>query len=554
MKNTLRDLSRRQYLGLLTAGTAIALQHDPLYALMKALVRGIIHQAHAENDGVYPRSHFVIITQGGHSGWAMTYGLQDVASNPVTTRRWVCNSLSGGSPAYTHYLWNSTQNNNGRPTYLPAIYACNIPTSSGGSVPMTDVLNNAWICRGIVKNNGGDPGHDFARVLSLQPDTTRPSLTGIVADKFASVSRYLMANNENPAFQIPALAHVSANIEYGLGYSSSQGTGLYVMRDGMNPNTEWLGRVLDAFRIHNGRVDLNSKAAMEPYIQAALEELGAYHAAGHPGASRIYSDYRNAEALFRRAFGDLAAQWSTLHNKYRAIARGCAQPVSNLITAQWANPNAPDKNWEYAQGLDHLAIEFAIMEFIRANDLVGVATFHRPGNVSAGVSNYNLDDHPVDSPNIVQGIVTQNYLQRMALAMVREFRAAIGPERWAKTVLQFETDFGRYPGDADDGTEHAAFACSTQVFSGAIPRFQYSGNIVRNSPYNWRCFGEAAPTRFYDDLGQIRNEVLTSGHIVSTLARLIGVESPVSATAYPPLMQETSGQFELRLAEPLKTV
>lgn len=531
------------------------MKRDPLYLLVKSMINGMIVQsANAENPNEYPRSYFLIMSQGGYNGWTSICGLQDVANNPVQTHAVVRNKFntpnysgSLGDLAYGHYLWNSTSNNNQRPTYLPAIWETTIPTRSGGSAPMTSVLNNALIFRGTSMQ--ADVGHDIGRILVPQPDLSKPSVTGIAADKFVEVSRYLAANSQMPLYQIPAFAQVSANVEQGLGYNSASGTGLYVAR-GRGSYATWLHKLLGGFSFDNPAINLNNKALMEQYISAALQELGDYHKSGKPGAANLYDSYRNAEDLFRRSFGNLTDQWNALYAKYLDLAKRAAASVPYLIPAGGTDPNSA--------GLSHMATEFALMEFIRSNDLVGVTTFHRPGTIDTGTFTHDLDEHTQEGRNMTRSVVAMNYWMRMVVAMINEFRTAVGATRWEDTVVQLGTEFGREPRFAHtDGSEHGPDASHLLAFSGAIQEFQYGGNVQKNTQqttngttYNQGCYGRSIPVQYTNDVGQLLTATITNEHMASTIARLVGVPSPVTAAS---LVEQVGATFKLRTESP-KTV
>jgi hypothetical protein len=201
---------------------------------------------------------------------------------------------------------------------LPNLWRTAVPTVQAGSngswtagpaVPMTNLLKNMMIIRGI--SMSGNPGHPDGAIAQTLPSAASPSLMGAVAD---------LANTP-----VPAVGFVGDGVPVTAfkGVTSSQ-----TLATGSNP----LLSVMQPFNqasdgdttLLNSRGDVTSTSNL---ITQAMSALQNYADASNPGADYIYQNWGRAEALLKQGIGNAASAFGPLLAKYENLITQCTSTV-----------------------------------------------------------------------------------------------------------------------------------------------------------------------------------------------------------------------------------
>jgi hypothetical protein len=545
---------------LAAAGIGAASYH-PGVSLMRSLVEGIISKAQADTTpGAQPRA-------------VINYHLN---SAPLRTR-WdlPISPYANGAPSL-HPL-AGTKFVNGKPTYvttpvataggtlyMPWIWSTPIPTSSGGSVPMSTLIKNML---GVIGVKGNSASHPEGLVEKTRPVSGSPSIMGSVADASnAPLQAAFSGSGYVPAFAANHSTQVLA---------TDQNTAIAQLLAPFN-------RAADT----TSSTFLSRRAAMDTLVQSALSSLGNYAKSSAPGSESLFAMRNSAELLMKNGVAAALASYPATRLKYQNLIKACAtitrigfndQPIPlptattygvnetllsgsaaptyiqnpdlrTMISAS-ASPYWMAENFAVAEILVSLGLSSSVSLITGAlTGLDYVSPLLYGTKAPAPSSNYWGFDEHMGGP--ITSLVADSFMYTCLSACIYELQtkltntaSPLGGTLWEQSLLVVTSDFGRNPrkgiglsaGDYS-GSDHDPSACNYSIFSGALS----SGNFIGNTgatPDDGTYAGSWGQNRPVSNLfGSTRS--IVPADVVSTIAMLARVASP---TANNPSLVDASG-------------
>lgn len=524
--------SRRQFLSMMgTAGAAYSL-NNPLKIFFDGLADGLIASVQAQGI-LQPRNFICILFPGAPTRWVWDNYLQPNGSadgfiRNASVNNWITEDSYSADNTKVTYKSDRIDLPDGRVIHLPTLWTQDIPVVGGGRVKMTELLNNAMLMRGI--NMQVDIGHKFGPTRVPRPISSGPSISGNVADRARTPIQAVGTSVYNQNFGDPSIG----------AYKSNAGTGITLVRGINDP----LGQIMSAFTNTDSQViaKMPKYDSISPLVKSALDDLAIYAKSSKPGADALFKSRSNAEDMFKKSYGNLTDAFNQLYTKYRDLERRSGQMAMPNILPTVGTGTYSISSTNTFTGL---ASQFAVAEFLLKNGLSSTITMGGESPRVAGLSNNN-DEH--DQSDRQRSLICHSFQFRALASMIYELKRSLGPTLWEQTVVEVSAEFERSPTNDQSGSDHEPEANAVTVFSGAIQKPIFIGNIRvqgRGGVYTG-TYGLAAPvkTDFASAL------VVTNEHAASTVSTIIGVESPVRS---PSLVRETSSGF-VSLAEDPKNV
>lgn len=409
--------------------------------------------------------------------------------------------------------------------YLPKVWDATMPEWNGsgavyGTRKLSDLLNQTMLIRGYSLQ--ADFGHVKGPALQAQPILSAPSISGLVADR---------AFEGSDKRQLPAVA-LTDSPSRPLGFRS-RGAGLTLgnAEGASNRASDLLACFL---RAGLGSTHAGNKALVRAAVDAALAAYRAESVATDPNAAALFSNASAVDSLVTKLSSiDIAAEYTALKNKYAALVRYSCVALPGLVGDLKLTTNAGGVITGVPYMTDSYSDKFAVAELFIKHGLTASFTFICGGSSVPG-SYATLSNNPHGAMNDEHAVVDRmyslfahNWKYRAWMACVDELAKAIGPERWAKTVVQFGAEYARSPNSGSGGSDHAINACSTTLISGALTSFIPIGNVARSAVTdpthnNYGTYGVGAPTDI-EGVGAIK---IPNEFVANTVMTLMGIESP----------------------------
>lgn len=544
-------MSRRQALQALGIG---AVGFHPGITLLRSLVDGLITSAQAQTLGTKPRT---LINY--HLGGAPLRTYWDLPLSPYANSMPVRTPLTNTRIQNGQMVYSTTGFTvPGGTLYLPHLWNTPLPLASGGTVPMTNLLNNMLIMRGV-QGNSLNQHPDGSREMT-RPIGNAPSIMGMLADaSTAPVQAVFMGNQYN----LPRNAFAAKN--------SAQ----VQVRNFNDPLNEIL-RPFNRGSDPTGSTFMSRRSAMDNLIQQGLAMLGQHSSARVPGSEALYTMRNSAETIMRNGVSEALSLYPAIYSKYQRLISTCANNRQVGITdSPIALPGATSKginativnaynNPSYIQNSDvrtviqsstmpgNMAENFAVAEVLATLGLSqsimigsgsmnnmnyqGAARFGDRSSIS--VSNvWDFDEH--DGGPLTSLIINSFLFHALATCMNELFNQLKAKNLWNESVFFVTSDFGRNMRMDDgsgyqSGSDHDEDACNFSVFSGAITAPVVIGNCgIGESRGDW---GKRRPVNGVFGT----NRAITVADAVSTVAGLARCASPtdnnpslVSASGIP---------------------
>lgn len=391
---------------------------------------------------------------------------------------------------------------------MPWIWQFDLPTSDGGSRPMSDLMDDMMIFQGV---NVGNPAHSGASELQFFPSGINHSLTSL--------------NGDVTNFPIPFVGmRTSPNRPY---VSKVNKTGV----DSLSMSGNLLDNLLSPFNIN---VSTSFKDQLSLVQNNKKTEIGLFNTTSletNKKLQKTIDSDKSASSILQKNIASMSSQFSALKNKYiDLLKRACApmpisgDSVTNLvgINDKPVMVNGVDirETLKTKQGtsiINRLADEFAVIEFCFVNKLtssiaVGLASF----------SGFTFDEHTV---NCVSACYTNSLWNRGFAACLLELSDVLKQHNmWDDTIIQVNGEFGRTPKNTGTGSDHALDVEFT-YFGGSLDGNTFSGNTLRESTRTnyLGTWGEGATNEGH---GRI-----TIAHMAATLASFLNVESPITSAS-----------------------
>lgn len=292
---------RRGFVKLLaTAGVGAMC---PVGGILKLVIDKTINTAQAQSI-LNSRNYVLFSFSGGMPRWLWDNpitpnGAADLyeANNMVKT-----NFKTGGALGFdTEY---STYFTNGY--HMPYLWGLNVPTSSGGNRPMSDLLPNTITIRGVSMESDDHPGGNMKLTA---PVPGMHSVSGLAADAGAGL--------------IPSISLKGPLTGASSAYSSEKGTGLYKI-SGADAN--FLTSLFAAFQSTGVASSFRDEPLVKAKVDEAIDILQSYAQSNEHATDPVFRDRKKAEELFRGSLVGLGAgTFDTLTAKYDAM-------LSEIIT------------------------------------------------------------------------------------------------------------------------------------------------------------------------------------------------------------------------------
>lgn len=418
--------------------------------------------------------------------------------------------------------------------YLPWTWAANIPTSGGGSVPMSMLAQNMLSLRGI---NTLIDSHGINRQRHIATTPGGTSITGLLADKSKS--------------PIPAIhRNLSSNF-----YGSEKGNAVIDV-DGVNPFTT----ALSPFLPTNGITGLKSDQ-IENAIDLALAKMSNLSAEKHKFLPSSYQARNNAKVLMKKQFGNLQQNFNSLRDKYLALMRrSCSREsalalsgVDDLIIEgsqsspylisgsdyfNGSNLNDIIKETSYISGLaESLAVaEFMIKENLSSAFSLGIAglmdtrctsSISAVTGLTSGDRNflYAVDAHYLGSHAAL--VVYSRYYRALSAALyefIQQLKSVSTPKGnlFNQTAITITSEFNRTPLLSGAGADHGWQGANYTVFSGMVDKLTVLGNV--KSMDSTRYGGTWGMAGSVSELGG-REAIL--GNCLTTVSEMVEVQTPM---------------------------
>ena len=543
--------SRRQFLGMMGSSALAPLAVSPLTVLMTSLVDGILAKSQAQAAGMSlpPRNYVFINFAGGPPRWVWDMPLTPYKQEALIKNNHVNTRFKNSTEA--EYVTTAITRK-GVTLNMPHLWTSTIPTSSGGTVPMSVLLDNMLMIRGVKLPSDGHENNNFKQ---LRPVNTAPSLNGAVADRSGSPV---------PAVGLPHSPNDN--------YKSSKSIAQTVLSDIRGNPIQSILSPFDNSKDGVSQSFRDKNKAIDAVVNKALADLANQAKLSIPGSDALFSMRSDANSLLRRGIGDLQSVYSSLVNKYKQlIARVAGSSIYGVTDVPIMQGNLRDPKGiiqhtivESGHGflgpqadlrqlinanttIAGLAENFAIAEYLLVNGysnavnmgaggVTGLALQDVYEILNGGVGKYkgNLFGewvHDEHEGGAFASLIINSFGFRAVSACLYEFISTLKTANlFNETVIQIGGEFSRSARNTFGGADHGWIAHATSLFSGAITKPIVLGNTLLQVP-DWYpngnaykgSWGEAAPVKV-DGIDQ----ELSLGHTTSTVAHLLRVEPPLA--------------------------
>ncbi len=533
-----RDLLK---LSGLTVGASF---FNPLEIFIGSIIDGAIKQAAADTIGS-SNSKFILLQQYGapvrsmYDHFINPYNDTGFITNPYVATKFVKQSGStydNVTYATTPYLAGSTQ------THVPHIWSQSIPTASGGSVAMSSTLKNLLSIQGINALNSAHPG----AARNLMRPATAYTVTGLLADKSTS--------------PIPILKMNSTNISY------QSKTSVPIVDLPFKSNSNMLATLLSPFQkqaqqqISQANPDLNLK------IERALASISEFSKTNYSEKLGNFEGTRTkAVELIQAGLDDLSNHWDGLLAKYKSlISRSITNysefegfgdaPIGNL------SPSSRGNDYRYSAAgaivkdsdlrtaiptllVNGMAERFAVAEYSITRDFSQSVTMITNGSPLAKFKS-TTNGNPVNASiahdahfiGVMPNLMIQSFTYRAMHACLHELITQLknktlgdGTTYFDNSLIYVGGEFNRSPRSDKSGSDHGWQAASASLYSGKIDQFKVIGNTYAQSYVaGKRGSGSTRPGSwgYHAPIPELSNVTLNYGHLASTMAKILNVESP----------------------------
>jgi hypothetical protein len=452
--------------------------------------------------------------------------------------------------------------------HLPTLWQGLMPTTGGGSAPMTELAKNWCGIRGVHSIDN----HFLGGLMHLVPVTGGYSLSGSFADSSPCV--------------FPA-AGVGSN-----GFFKSRKGKTFTPISSPTSTMSPLKATFSNYQLTRPYPLRMTEASVSEQIDHALDLMKAHSSVLKGRAPETYEHRLTAKRLILTQFGDLNARYNELYLKYEELIRRSfneaalrLQGVDKFTIA--GSATAPfeimwhgfPKTYYTGQDLetemlgdtvtiDRLASGMAITEFMLTEgadpigytssmDLVlgsgiinsGFSQISKSGVLENNFKGAMINDaHNIGA--ISQIFIFSRYYRALAACiyeLTRALRAktlGLNDNLFNHTVIGLAGEFGRDPYDSGNLMGHGETGGTYSLFSGMIDHPMVVGDIKINGGSGTRStWGAGAP------ISQLSNQVLTPAHVHASITNLMGLTPPV--TTYPSILyKDSEGKVQSLIGAP----
>lgn len=423
---------------------------------------------------------------------------------------------------------------NGETIRMPWLWQFSVPSTSGEDVPMTALLEDMFMFRGL---NNFVPAHPAARRSIYHPRSSTYSVTALLAD-----------------FKQDPIAEINGT-KPGFGHSFVSRTNKSCLPISVMSN-EWYDKlVLYPLTISQGREWVYDKRfQFQEQRASVLNLINNYARDLHISFEGIVDNIEGSEHIKNN---ETFPDESVINDRvqvYQDLIRDTFSKEYSGLNDKPIGCSLEDRenNQEYSVDADNIEGSLDIRKIVRFYNTPSHINRMARGFVLAELaieknlsSTISLDIFGISNLNINLDIKDQNFDEHYTGPMVSiymnsmfflafgacllEFRSKLMDiGKWDDTVVQISSEFGRKPNGSEDdlsqrGTEHAPEATSMSFLSGKINGPHVAGNIKIGNANTGGTWGAQAATPI--------NGVSTSlhfGHYEATLKTLLGIDSETS--------------------------
>lgn len=505
--------------------TVTAAPNFSMSNLFATLLSGIVANANsyaAESSGSSPRNFVMFQMRGAPSRWTWTPLCPfDAPGTMISNRNVITKFIANDSSEYDSGEYATVEING---VNMPWVWQFDVPTSDGGSRPMSDLMEHMMLFQGV---NVVNPDHSGAQANQFRPSgisNTVTSLTGDVSD--LPVPFVGMRTSPNP--------YTSAKQKAGV--------------NSLNRSGNWLENLLSPFIVDSSSGFDSDLESLDSQIDSVFNSIDNLLLNMDSSYANTISSDKSALTMIKRDFGDLSSEFYNRRNKYRELLRRATCPIPDdeddvtLVTGVNDNPVMIDgtdirTTLQTKQGsyyISNMAEQFSIIEYCLVN---GITTCLAGGLLS--FSGFMFDEHSV---NHLSACLTNSLWNRGFAACLLELIDILKEQGlWNNTLIQFGPEFGRKPKGSYEGSDHAPTATDVTYLGGHLKGNEFVGSTLINSgsSYYPGTWGVGANNETYGNIGL--------GHMTATLAALLNVSSPVTSASS--LVTEEEGEFKALLGK-----
>ncbi|MES3039134.1 MAG: hypothetical protein V4736_14600 [Bdellovibrionota bacterium] len=530
-KYSRRDILKTINLGLL--GSALS----PANLFATSFIQGLVSQANAQITGTDPRTLITIRAPGGPHRWGFDGMLnpngETLLPNPYVVSHFGAVSGRLSEPIYGTIKYNGIT--------VPHLWSYSVPTVGGGLRPMTDLLNNMMVLRGVDVIDGGHAG---AMKKQFMVPGASASIHGSHAD----------ASTKSPLASVWASRGNGADFQ---SRKSLQKIDLYV---GNRAGQNFISDIMAPFKVNNSLATRSLALANDASIQAAYAALKTVKS---DLSTTLRANVKGADDIIRSGIEDLSSVWLQLQSKYANLIKAAMNgnyPGLNDLPVGGATR---DGQYNFDQGtnkivtledmrmmfhdgtgMDKTADMFACAEFMITRgytnsmciDLSPFTNLRFDKNDLARRENDNFDSHFIGrmTATFLMGMTVPCFAACMLelIDVLKSKTRYDGRNLWNETVIQFGGEFNRTAGwNPDDlspgtGTGHGPDSSVFSHWSGAIRGPIVVGNIINRNRGTYQAKVEPGTIGAAAKIPELNGRVAGTGDMLNSLAALLRVPPP----------------------------
>lgn len=523
------ELSRRQFLSSLTAGSLLGLSTCPAAALFTSIIAGQSQKAWAAELGLNVCRLVQIYDSGGSARYMGPCCLTPVSTTNFDPGPMVNTQYVNVNGRYSDTTYASPVVKNG--LQFATMWGHMIPTPSGGLRPLSDLLDNMICLQGMTTTNAG---HDASRLYAHLP-------TGALYSTAA-------ASGDNRDAPFPAINMSTSNYVY-KSLKSRSATALGV---GGNP----LNTLLTAFTPVGTTPFQQKFGLIRPAYKSLFKLLDEEARKGHVGSEALSQTRDSAVDLLETNFTELGNQWTALLDKYTTLvsqaifgSKGTLVGVDDLPVGHGGNGPAElyrvngdlDYNLHLAGDLrdvitanttvTNLARYFAVTEYVLVNNLCGSISFSLGGldglgpaeQGGPGIGMGNDQHGTAIFPSLYFNVLRYRAIYACILGLIDKLKE-VG--MFDDTVIRHGGDFSRHPRLDKVGSDHGFTGAQYSIWNGRINGTYVLGKLKKDS-LGRKSWGGGAFDSILNRQLNLRDLHILTAHLIGV--QLVGGPPPFTS-------------------------
>lgn len=428
-------------------------------------------------DGAPPRWFFDIpLTPNGTSDY---YPANNIIGNFI--------EKDGSKISVTNRPWKDP--NSG--LHLPPVWGSNPATSDGR---FSNLANSLYFFRGVDMEIDN---HEVTRLRNQAPTIGGLSIAGMFAPETTNPLPAVVSGSIGDSFKAERIVSPISVTHSNVAASNNS--------------------IVTAMNYVSG-----AKPIVDAHMRQQLRYFDDYAKANGFAKYGVKEAKDKADAMIVEGVTKFTSQWTTVYNKYNALIREAVTNSKNrdkFVTSQTIrNPsldNDGDKRMSYtATGGVHanstitnlqdslqasstvpqLAAIFACLEILLVNNITSICIFSLTGNVMSNVrrtdsgTTFNLpsDQHFIGT--LLSTYVTSHYYRSIAICLDELAFSLNAAGMWRDTLIQFGSEFGRYPREDMSGADHQTAAGSALLISGSFAENRVVGNLTNTTANGYKGY------------------------------------------------------------------